>query len=418
MAIFKFIVLKAQKNSSGECVVKLRVQHGNERKYISTNVRIKPENFASGRCTGPASGQKQRELDRFMLKVLEVYNNIDYPDGLTCQQLVDVINGVPMASSKGKSESAPTYRPLVCDVCKEFIESRQKRSTVETYENALSSWTEYAGERVTLDDITPKKINAYISWLKERKSKRNPSKKLSSTTIHILSTNFKVMINYAIKMGYVKYDRHPWITANVPHPKTRETDITVEQLRMVRDLDISSIHQLSEYGRDAFMLSYYLCGINMIDLYKIDWRKVRKNEGVLEYVRTKTEGKKYDARPTVFTVQPEAWKIIRKYERFDGHVRFGRSKEMKHMQTTINYNLKVVARHCGIDEHNFSMYAARHTFMQHGYDLGIPLSTIEYCVGHSMKEDRPIFNYVRVMKKHADEAQRKIFDNLLGDMES
>jgi len=29
-----------------------------------------------------------------------------------------------------------------------------------------------------------------------------------------------------------------------------------------------------------------------------------------------------------------------------------------------------------------------------------------------MKEDRPIFNYVSIMKKHADKAIREILDNL------
>jgi hypothetical protein len=40
------------------------------------------------------------------------------------------------------------------------------------------------------------------------------------------------------------------------------------------------------------------------------------------------------------------------------------------------------------------------------------LETLEYCIGQSMKSNRPIFNYVRIMRKHADEAIRKILDNL------
>ena len=46
------------------------------------------------------------------------------------------------------------------------------------------------------------------------------------------------------------------------------------------------------------------------------------------------------------------------------------------------------------------------------FELGIPLETLEYCIGQSMKSNRPIFNYVRIMRKHADEAIRKILDNL------
>lgn len=44
--------------------------------------------------------------------------------------------------------------------------------------------------------------------------------------------------------------------------------------------------------------------------------------------------------------------------------------------------------------------------------LGIPLETLEYCIGQSMKSNRPIFNYVKIMRQHADVAIRQIIDSL------
>ena len=55
------------------------------------------------------------------------------------------------------------------------------------------------------------------------------------------------------------------------------------------------------------------------------------------------------------------------------------------------------------------------SFVQHGFDLGISLEVLEYCIGQSMKNDRPIFNYLKVMRKHADEAIRTILDALKTD---
>ena len=52
--------------------------------------------------------------------------------------------------------------------------------------------------------------------------------------------------------------------------------------------------------------------------------------------------------------------------------------------------------------------------MQHGFDIGIALETLEYCIGQSVKRNRPIFNSVRIMQRHADEAIRKIIANLNG----
>ena len=60
-----------------------------------------------------------------------------------------------------------------------------------------------------------------------------------------------------------------------------------------------------------------------------------------------------------------------------------------------------------------SYYSARKTFAQHGYDIGIEIEKIEYCIGHSMKNNRPIFNYIRIMQEHADKVFRESSINCL-----
>ena len=89
----------------------------------------------------------------------------------------------------------------------------------------------------------------------------------------------------------------------------------------------------------------------------------------------------------------------------------GKYKTYVSCYNTLTRKMKVLKTVAGVT-HNLTLYSARKSFVQHGYDLGIPLSTLEYCIGQSMKEDRPIFNYVSIMKKHADKAIREILDNL------
>lgn len=59
---------------------------------------------------------------------------------------------------------------------------------------------------------------------------------------------------------------------------------------------------------------------------------------------------------------------------------------------------------------NISFYSARKTFAQFAFDLGIRTEIVEYCLGQSMKENRPIYNYVRVMKRQADAAIQMVID--------
>ena len=65
-----------------------------------------------------------------------------------------------------------------------------------------------------------------------------------------------------------------------------------------------------------------------------------------------------------------------------------------------------------LTDRHVSYYTARKSFVQHGFELGIPLETLEYCIGQTMKLNRPIFNYVKIMRQHADAAIRLILDNV------
>ena len=53
--------------------------------------------------------------------------------------------------------------------------------------------------------------------------------------------------------------------------------------------------------------------------------------------------------------------------------------------------------------------------MQHGFDLGIAVEVLEYCIGQSVKSNSPIFKSLKIMRRHADNAIRKIIDNVNGD---
>jgi hypothetical protein len=86
-------------------------------------------------------------------------------------------------------------------------------------------------------------------------------------------------------------------------------------------------------------------------------------------------------------------------------------KQYRDRLNIIDTNLRNIAADLGITR-KVSFYTARKSFVQHGFELGIPLETLEYCIGQSMKANRPIFNYVRIMKQHADLAIKQILEQL------
>ena len=114
----------------------------------------------------------------------------------------------------------------------------------------------------------------------------------------------------------------------------------------------------------------------------------------------------------VFTLQPEAKVLIDKYMSRNGHLQFGKYSSYKQIYSLVFRHINKVTELSGVKK-KVTYYSARKTFAQHGYDLGIQIEKIEYCIGHSMKNNRPIFNYIKIMQEHADKVFRAVLDQLL-----
>ena len=117
----------------------------------------------------------------------------------------------------------------------------------------------------------------------------------------------------------------------------------------------------------------------------------------------------------VFTIVPEAREIIDRYINPDSGLIQLRGE--RNQLQIIDPALKSIQKKLNI-EGRFSFYSARKTFAQFAFELGIRTEVIEYCLGQSMKSNRPVYNYVRVMQKYADEAIRAVIDYAHGRTET
>ena len=368
------------------------VSHNSQTRYIVTDITLNSiDELKNGRVV------KRDDKDILNLKIKKLfdmyfgrYMEIETADALTCTQLIKMISKPLLGEKHRKVED-------VVDEYLSQIDKDDREKSHKLYKLAANKFLEFTGPSSLMEHITPIRINQYIIYLTKSK--------LSSTTINIYITLLKVIINYAIKMKYVNYEVDPFVTAKIPAAKKRETQITVDELKAIRDTDFSAYNL--NVTRDIFMLTYYLPGMNLVDMLNYNF----KNEQI-EYVRKKTAHTKDGDSLICFNIPDEAKPLIKKYmNKNTGKIVFGNYKNYVSCYNLLARKMKELGRIVGI-KHHFTLYSARKSFVQHGYDLGISLSTLEYCIGQSMKEDRPIFNYVSIMKKHADKAIREILDNL------
>lgn len=390
--LFPTIVPALAKKDGGH-TIRIAVRHNNETRYIPTKISIDSiSEFKNGKIVKRADKEMLNiQLRKELILYEERYDSILYNECLSCSQLVKML----------KESSSRSEHQTIEQVTNEFLEQIDKEERPKTYKLyrlSLNKYIEFAGKGSLLVHITPIRINSYITALTKSK--------LSPTTINIYLTHLKVLINYAVKMRYVSFEVDPFITARIPSSKKRDTAITIEELKRIRDYEPKNHNMM--VVRDIFMLTYYLAGINLIDMLDIDFKDAKE----ISYIRRKTMHSKDGDNVTCFTIPDEAFPLIKKYmDKKTGKLVFGRYSSYVSCYNVLARKIKDLQKVGGI-RHYFTLYSARKSFVQHGFDIGIPLSTLEYCIGQTMKEDRPIFNYVRIMKKHADLAIRQILDNL------
>ena len=258
-------------------------------------------------------------------------------------------------------------------------------------------FTEYTKGEILLSDITPILIEGYARFLKVKKG-------IGDTTLGMMMSRTRTIINRGVKQQLAKYDVHPFLNYSIPSSPVREVDISLEAFNRIRLA--APKEKKYRVAHDLFCLSFYLGGINLIDLLQIDFRDTE----VLEYIRTKTRNTTVGTRAICFTIPEPAKEIIKEWmNRNTGRLDFGYKFSYPNFSRYLTRSLASLAKELGIDE-KVVYYSARKSFAQYASEIGIPDGIIDYCLGHSDKSKGVIRYYTKVRQKQADIAISRVID--------
>lgn len=389
MATLKLVIVPAKRLVNGKHKIRVALSHNSNTRYIPTDVIISDGEFKDGMVVNRDDAS---HLNVKLRNILNYYQNIiDETMQLgsyTCSEVIKLLLKEHRYSNAKFSDAMKEYL--------EELKEEERYKSEKLYRLACESFIRECGN-IFLNMITEKDIKTFRRNLEKRH--------LSPTTVRIYMTLVKVVIHFAEKRKMCKFEDNPFEDVSTPSANVRELDLTIREIKAIRDLEAPKYNIC--VARDIFMLSYYLGGMNLVDMLEVDFRK-----NYIEYYRQKTKNKKHGESKTAFSIQPEARDIINKYMKKNGKLVFGKYDTFGKAYSVISRKMDELAELAGIRK-RVVFYSARKSFVQHGFDLGIALETLEYCIGQSMKTNRPIFNYVRVMRNHADKAMRQIFDSLL-----
>lgn len=396
MATIKLAVLKHTKAKDGSYKIRISVGHKSETHYIVTRYRVLSlANFVNGTVIGQPDAHYINVKLRSLLNDYDSrLDNIPNLGDLSCEQLRDMLRDMrPVTDTVTLQAAADEYIAL--------LKKEGRSSYARIIEYAVRKFIKWHNGDMLLSQLNTVTIDNYHHWLL--------AQGLSTAYINICMVNVRILVNRAVQMQQVRYDVHPFQFYHCQQGEPRDLDISVGDMRkFIGYRADSNGHQRAA---DLFLLSYYLGGMNLKDMVAYDFRGYRERP-ILSYIRQKTSAKKRGIRTVEFTIQPEAFPLIDRWMNpATGHLIDVKASQYHNRLKYIDLCLRHTAQRLGI-VHRLSFYSARKSFVQHGFELGIPLETLEYCIGQSMKQNRPIFNYVKIMRQHADVAIRQIIDAL------
>lgn len=209
--------------------------------------------------------------------------------------------------------------------------------------------------------------------------------------LSVYMRTLRAAFNKAINSGIISTEIYPFSRYKIKNPKKKTPKaLNEENFSMFRSIDLAEFPHL-ERTRDLYMASFYMRGMNWMDMAYLTVANITGGEGEerITYIRRKTK------QPFNMKVVEPLKLIFQKYINFEQGqnevfllpilqgVEDSSKYEMtiRNKRLRANKYLKAIAEKAEIP--TFSIYSARHTYATFGKRKGVPTIVIQQQMGHA-----------------------------------
>lgn len=388
MATLSLTIFKAKALKDGRHKIRIALRHKHETTYIVTRFIISENQFKNGQVVKhPEASAINRKLRNILDDLQEKLDSIKHLELYSCRQIKEIISTDNLSDEQTFSSA--------CSNFVDYLKSEGRDSYALSIERVGRYFRDFARGDILLSDLTPSLVQNFAAFIRKRK--------VTETTVNTMLAQMKSVVNRAIREWNISYDIHPFVTTRISAAPIRKLDLTVQNFNKIRESSPEKRKLIM--ARDLFCLSFYLGGMNLIDIMQTDFRK-----DVLEYSRSKTKGRMQSDNVITFTIPYQAREIICRWmDKRTGKLDFGYKFTYHNFSQYVTYSLGDLAEELNIDE-RVTFYSARKSFAQYASEIGIPDGIIDYCLGHSDKSKGVIRYYTKVRQKQADMAISRVID--------
>ena len=387
--------------------IRLRITNKGTNAFAGTGVWVEPQYFAKYSLYDPIRGKaymaaEKREQVRIFVKrfedVMAAMDPVEF-DQLMASEIKKMALDTPKAHAQVRLEKNPHATGDFLKWYDEYAESRRTEKTRESYEYGAKVLHEYCASlrmrTLTFDQIDYARLADFARWL--------TSNGKGDATRHMLECYVRAAYKEAQKRHMVSRDRDPYYDYSIKPVPVKDIEcLTAEQMRTL--MTATMPNKSTQMGLDAALMSFFLCGANLVDLYEMPKAKA----GHVEFVRHKVNGRWQ--KTVQIRIEPEMRALIERYSSDNRLLRFsalyGNYESFRHK---IGHRLRDVSKVVGFDV-NLAMI--RRTWATIAAEIGCPDAVIDMCLGH-IPQTVNRKHYVKPKWENAAEWNRRVIDYVL-----
>lgn len=334
-------------NRQGEGLVQIEMAMQGRRRYLSTHVYVRPEQWSRGMVVGhPLQDELNYMLQRQKMEVERV-------------ELEFIKRGVQVSLWQMQEAIRQHLSPsaTLMDFGREMVQnSDRRRNTKQGYMTLLNSIERWR-KGTLLTDIDYPFIQHYEQWMKD--------KKMSHNTVVGRLRQLRAILHEAVKREIIQ--KNPFDGYRIQQMQAKRGYVTAENLARLEQMKLTGRDAMV---RDAFLFCCYT-GLRFSDL--ISLRSHHFCDGWIKKEMVKTRFTVEIPYRRLF--QDKAQRMIDRY----GTV------ECLTMNLPSNAQTNVIVRRLMTDigqEGNITFHSSRHTFATLLSQQGVSLEAIQQMLGH------------------------------------
>jgi integrase len=316
MARVSAVIYKQYRRSDGTYNVKIKVFHKNERRLMST------VHYISERHLNSNLEIKDPEINLLINKRLD-----DYRRAISkLDKILKTMSCAELAEYLDNKDNINFIR--FCDTHIAQMKKDNRTGTANNHRTVRNSLVDYFNsESIDILEINSNMLFKYERYLREARQMTRVNQLgsevsviktgLSDNGLYNHMRDLRTLFNAARAfynnedLGLIRIEHKPFKTYSIGSaPLTKNRNISIEQLKIIRDCKLE-VGTRVELARDLFMLSFYLCGINAVDLYNL--KTTNLLNGRVSYNRSKTVRQRKDKAFISVRLVEEASSLLNKY---------------------------------------------------------------------------------------------------------